>query len=303
MATHTLRGLFAAIADAIRAKTGESADIVADNFPTAIAAIPKGATLGEKSISQNGTYNASDDSLDGYSKVSVNVASAGDYTAGDFVDYSKPTGAIVSTINQDGQYDSTIRPMPNSSGITSVSFPNTKWLPSNFAQYCSNLSQADCPSLVGLNSNAFRSSGLVNAIFPSLKTIAVYAFKSCNNLEAVDIGKNVTSQGTIYGDVFSGCSKLNVVVLRASAVYTLYNIAVFNNTPFASDGTGGILYVPNDLIASYQAATNWSTILGYANNQIKSIESTHTDPDAPIDLTLYYADGTAIPTTQGGAKR
>lgn len=35
----------------------------------------------------------------------------------------------------------------------------------------------------------------------------------------------------------------------------------------------------------------------YTNNQIKSIESTHTDPNAPIDFTLYYADGTPIPTT------
>ena len=58
-----------------------------------------------------------------------------------------------------------------------------------------------------------------------------------------------------------------------------------------------MLYVPNDLISSYQSASNWSTILGYANNQIKSIESTHTDPNAPIDLTLYYIDGTPIPTT------
>lgn len=43
MATHsTLTGLFNDIADAIRAKTGSSASIVADDFPTAIAAIPSG---------------------------------------------------------------------------------------------------------------------------------------------------------------------------------------------------------------------------------------------------------------------
>lgn len=41
--THsTLASLFGDIADAIRAKTGGSADIVADDFPTAIAAIPTG---------------------------------------------------------------------------------------------------------------------------------------------------------------------------------------------------------------------------------------------------------------------
>ena len=45
MATHqTLGSLFTDIADAIRAKTGSSADIVADNFPTAISQIPTGGT-------------------------------------------------------------------------------------------------------------------------------------------------------------------------------------------------------------------------------------------------------------------
>lgn len=40
--THsTLASLFGDIADAIRAKTGGSADIVADDFPTAIAGIPQ----------------------------------------------------------------------------------------------------------------------------------------------------------------------------------------------------------------------------------------------------------------------
>lgn len=41
--THsTLTSLFSDIADAIRAKTGNSGTIVADNFPTAIANIPSG---------------------------------------------------------------------------------------------------------------------------------------------------------------------------------------------------------------------------------------------------------------------
>ena len=41
--THsTLTSLFSDIADAIRAKTGETNTIIADNFPTAIAAIPTG---------------------------------------------------------------------------------------------------------------------------------------------------------------------------------------------------------------------------------------------------------------------
>jgi hypothetical protein len=43
--THlTLTSLFGDIADAIRAKTGSSADIVADDFPTAISAISQSGT-------------------------------------------------------------------------------------------------------------------------------------------------------------------------------------------------------------------------------------------------------------------
>ena len=90
---------------------------------------------------------------------------------------------------------------------------------------------------------------------------------------------------------------MKYLVLRNSTLTTLGATNVFSGTRFDSGKSGGTLYVPNDLISSYQSASNWSTILGYANNQIKSIESTHTDPNAPIDLTLYYIDGTPIPTT------
>ena len=87
-----------------------------------------------------------------------------------------------------------------------------------------------------------------------------------------------------------------VVLRKASGNMPLGNINWFSSTPFASGGTGGTIYVPSARLSAYQSATNWSTIIGYANNQIKTIESTHTDPDAPIDLTTHYADGTPIPS-------
>lgn len=130
-------------------------------------------------------------------------------------------------------------------------------------------------------------------IMPKLSDVSVDMFKSSTGLKAFDNA----SAAYIRATAFSGCTRLNMMVLRRNSVTALVNINAFSSTPFASGGTGGTLYVPNDLIASYQAATNWSTILGYTNNQIKSIESTHTDPNAPIDLSLYYADGTPIPTT------
>lgn len=63
------------VADAIRTKGGTSANL---SFPTgfvsAINAIISNAVLGSKTITSNGTYDPRDDSLDGYSSVTVNVA-------------------------------------------------------------------------------------------------------------------------------------------------------------------------------------------------------------------------------------
>ena len=61
--------------------------------------------------------------------------------------------------------------------------------------------------------------------------------------------------------------------MKSNTTCYLGNVSAFTGTPFASGGTGGTLYVPQDLISSYQADTKWSTVLGYnANNQIKAIE-------------------------------
>lgn len=68
------------IANAIRAKGGTSAQLTFPNeFVTAINAISGGggSTLITKTITENGTYTATDDSADGYSEVTVNVPTGG----------------------------------------------------------------------------------------------------------------------------------------------------------------------------------------------------------------------------------
>lgn len=64
-----------AVANAIRTKGGTSDALpFPDGFVEAIGNISGGgSTLITKSITENGTYNASQDSADGYSSVSVNV--------------------------------------------------------------------------------------------------------------------------------------------------------------------------------------------------------------------------------------
>lgn len=128
-------------------------------------------------------------------------------------------------------------------------------------------------------------------VLPKITDVSVDMFKNITALEGADFNPLTYVRQT----AFTGCTSFGTLVLRkTSGVITLANINAFNSTKFADGNSGGVLYVPNDLIASYQSASNWSTILGYTNNQIKSIESTHTDPNAPIDLTTHYVDGTLI---------
>lgn len=60
-----------AIANSIRAKNGTSETYTVSEMSTAISALPTNLTT--KTITANGTYNASSDNADGYSSVTVNV--------------------------------------------------------------------------------------------------------------------------------------------------------------------------------------------------------------------------------------
>lgn len=78
------------------------------------------ATLIEKSITENGTYTASSDNADGYSKVTVNVGMSfnnlifSDY----YMDYNDApyVSTIVMVKADDGIYSDTVLPHPSESG-------------------------------------------------------------------------------------------------------------------------------------------------------------------------------------------
>ena len=154
--------------------------------------------------------------------------------------------------------------------------------------YCTKLTKAFLTDATG-SSTLFQNCTALQVIV-ALKNASVWSgyAQGCTSLSAVDFGGTQRSGGSGLRstNAFSGCTALKTVVLRYTGNYPLANINNFTNTPFASGKSGGTLYVPQDLIPSYQSATNWSTILGYANNQI-----------LPIEGSIYetqYADGTPI---------
>lgn len=175
----------------------------------------------------------------------------------------------------------------NCKQLRSVRFANSVGTGSGGYQLagCTALVNVSMPKQTSLGQYMFYGDTALEVIvLPSLTgNMNGNTFRGCTKLKAVDMKQSsATSQNTFYG-----CTVLDTLILRGSTVTTLTNINAFTNTPFASGKSGGTLYVPQSMIASFQSASNWSTILGYANNQILAIEGSTYE--------TKYADGTDIP--------
>jgi hypothetical protein len=98
--------------------------------------------------------------------------------------------------------------------------------------------------------------------------MAQSVFQNCTALKKLDFPK----VNYFVSYCLQGCTALTALILRNNAVATLANINAFANTPFASNGTGGTVYVPAALIESYQTATNWSTLHAAGTCSFAAIE-------------------------------
>lgn len=181
--------------------------------------------------------------------------------------------------------------------ITSLRWNVVRKIPSNLCQNCKELKQATVYGEFAGNFAFDGCTALESVELPTLKQekfnyswVGRSMFYNCRSLSSVSMPINPTVQESMFqgctvlpmldlpsvtrirANAFSGCAALNVLILRADSVCTLENINAFNNSPFASGKTGGTLYVPSAQVAGYQAAANWSTILGYSSNSILPIE-------------------------------
>lgn len=79
---------------------------------------------------------------------------------------------------------------------------------------------------------------------------------------------------TIKANAFANCYKLQTLVLRKTAsICTLANVSAFKNTPMNGyNSLTGTVYVPSALIATYQTATNWSTLYNAGTVNFVAIE-------------------------------
>lgn len=150
------------------------------------------------------------------------------------------------------------------SKLTSVHFPILTEISTRAFSNCSRLQTVDMPLLTSMGDQPFYSCGsLKNVNMPSLRGVGYRAFYGCSSLVEVEFPSLTAITST---QAFYGCSALEKLILPNSVVVTLANTNAFSGTKIA--GGTGYVYVKNDLVESFKAATNWTT---YAN-QIRSID-------------------------------
>lgn len=171
----------------------------------------------------------------------------------------------------------------NCTHLASVKFNEPVWIKGNAFRGCTALQTFDAKKAYRIFGNSF-TGVLANLVFANITDELGTSALSGWLGQKIDLDGSAAFE--IKMSTFSNASNFNVLIIRKNSRIILGNINAFSGTPFTSSGTGGTIYVPRSLLSEYTQATNWSTILGYTNNQI-----------LPIEGSIYetqYADGTPI---------
>jgi len=173
---------------------------------------------------------------------------SGEWTTDGLAQRAEPNGAITITASDIVKYA-----FQYNTAITSVHAPNS----GNSSGYAFN----EC-------------TGITKAV---IKTSGINEFQKCTALTHVDY--NGTTQVVNYS--FYNCSSLTTIVIRSVIYVSLQNYNAVSGTPFENKDAGTVLYVPSNLISTYQGGA-W----GNCAETITAIEGSQYEN--------YYVDGTAI---------
>lgn len=150
--------------------------------------------------------------------------------------------------------------------ITSVVNDNVKKVGYKALYNCTSLTTVSFSICTYIDSYAFQGCmALTSVSLPKVETLGDNAFKGCAALSSLTL----PCATTLHDSAFIDCYSLKDLVLsNASGVCTLESANVFTNcyhitgeTNATYNSTGakdGYIYVPDALVNSYKAATNWS---------------------------------------------
>lgn len=167
------------------------------------------------------------------------------------------------------------------SSLTTISFPTCVTVGENAFGFCSNIVNINLPVCTTVGMSAFGSCyKLLNLSLPQCTSVANYAIARCSVIETINLPAcqtigvsafrenpklttvSIPAAKSIPAGTFSKCFNLKSLYLTGSILCTLANSNAFASTPIggysASAKAYGTIYVPASMLASYQAATNWT---------------------------------------------
>lgn len=233
------------IADAIRTKTGGTAPLTLEQMPGEIEGIEAGVDRSvEDAIiarSISGTYEND--------RISI-VGKSAFYACGALT--------LVKLENcveiQDSAFQTCL-------GLTSVNVPKLTTLGAS-AFYNSGLLTFNGPLVTSIGNGCFQKAALTSATLPLVTTVPRSCLRECGKLERVDLG----AATSIVRTAFTDSTALETLIIRTETLCTIADASVTLRGSKIAAGTGYI-YVPDDLVDSYKAETNWVVFA----NQIKGL--------------------------------
>lgn len=169
--------------------------------------------------------------------------------------------------------------------LTAIDLPNVTQVNRNAFESCVQLSTINLPKVTALDRGVFTNSAIQQANFPLVTTIGDNCFYTAKHLISanlplvtslpIDSFRSSSIQTADFSAVtninrtaFTDCTKLETLIIRTSSVCVISDISIALRGSKIASGTGYI-YVPDNLVDSYKAATNWVTL----SEQIKPISA------------------------------
>ena len=169
--------------------------------------------------------------------------------------------------------------------LAAIDLPNVTQVKRNAFETCGSLQTINLPKVTEFGKDVFVNSGIQQADFPLVTTIGDRCFYMAKNLISanlplvaslpIDSFRLSTIQTADFSSVtninrtaFTDCTSLETLIIRTPSVCVISDISVALRGSKIASGTGYI-YVPDNLVDSYKAATNWVALA----NQIKPISA------------------------------
>lgn len=145
--------------------------------------------------------------------------------------------------------------------IQSVSFPKLTSIGEAAFASCGQLRDINMPLLSTCGDRAFSNcKNLEKIVLPSLVKVSGGMLQFCSNLKRAEF----SAISYIWNTAFKNCSLLEAIILRQTE-----KIVQLNSSDAFVGAPNALVYVPDDLVASYKKADYWrqSTVI----NRIKPL--------------------------------